>query len=126
MNPKNPPSVLVIEDDDALRGLIGRALERSGYQIYLAGNSDEAGTLWAANKDSIGLIVADIVTPGLSGPELVREFADDKPGLKVIFMSGERRDATLEMTALVKGARFLPKPFAVEKLLQTVREELGN
>ena len=80
-------TVLVVEDAEGLRALAKRLLERQGYTVLLAANADEALRLFERNA-SIDVLLTDVVMPGASGPELTRQLVEQRPALKVIYMSG--------------------------------------
>ena len=82
--------MLVVEDEDGLRELAKRLLQRQGYTVLVAANADEALRLFEANQ-SIDVLLTDVVMPGASGPELTRQLVEQRPALRVIYMSGTRR-----------------------------------
>ena len=116
-------TVLVVEDEDGVRALCRRMLERQGYTVLLAGNADEALELVERNP-SIDVVLTDVVMPGGSGPELTRRMVERRPALKVIYMSGYTEDAIVHHGVLDTGIAFLHKPFSVETLEQKIREVL--
>ncbi len=114
-------TVLVVEDTAALRALIKRFLERQGYTVLLAANAQDARELFLSNP-SIDVLLTDVVMPGTSGPELGRQFVEQRPALKVIYMSGYTDDAIAHHGVLKPGIAFLHKPFNSETLGQKVRD----
>jgi CheY-like chemotaxis protein len=117
-------TVLVVEDDDALREPAKRLLERQGYTVLLAANADEALQLFEENP-SIDVLLTDVVMPGASGPELTSQVAERWPALKVIDMSGYTEDAIVQHGVLKPGIAFLHKPFTSETLGRKIREVLA-
>jgi two-component system, cell cycle sensor histidine kinase and response regulator CckA len=111
----------VVEDADGLRALTKRLLEKQGYTVLLAANADEALHLFGEHP-SIDLLLADVVMPGVSGPELVRQRVEQRPDLKVIYMSGYTDEAIVRQGVLNSGIVFLHKPFSSESLGQKIRE----
>ena len=114
-------TVLVVEDADGLRELTKRLLERQGYTVLLAANADEALHLFDEHP-SIDLLLTDVVMPGASGPELVKQLVEQRPTLKVIYMSGYTDEAIVHHGVLDPGIVFLHKPFSSESLGQKIRE----
>jgi PAS domain S-box-containing protein len=114
-------TVLVVEDADGLRELTKRLLEKQGYTVLLAANADEALHLFGEHP-SIDLLLTDVVMPGASGPELVRKLVEQRPDLKVIYMSGYTDEAIVHHGVLNSGIVFLHKPFSSEGLEQKIRE----
>ena len=108
-------TVLVVEDEDGLRELAKRLLQRQGYTVLVAANADEALRLFEANP-SIDVLLTDVVMPGASGPELTRQLVEQRPALRVIYMSGYTEDAIVQHGVLKPGIAFLNKPFTSETL----------
>jgi CheY-like chemotaxis protein len=118
-------TVLVVEDAEGLRELTRRLLERQGHTALVAANADEARELFDQHE-SIDLLLTDVVMPGASGPELVKELVGRRTTLKVIYMSGYTDDAIVHHGVLDPGIVFLQKPFSSESLALKIREALGR
>ena len=118
-------TVLVVEDADGLRELTKRLLERQGYTVLLAANAEEARHLFDEHP-SVDLLLTDVVMPGASGPELVKELVEQRPTLKVIYMSGYTDEAIVHHGVLDPGIVFLHKPFSSESLGQKIREVIDR
>jgi len=118
-------TVLVVEDAEGLRELTRRLLERQGHTALVAANADEARELFDQHG-SIDLLLTDVVMPGASGPELVKELVGRRTTLKVIYMSGYTDDAIVHHGVLDPGIVFLQKPFSSESLALKIREALGR
>ena len=116
-------TVLVVEDSDGLRELAKRLLERQGYRVLVAANADQALGLFAQNP-SIGVLLTDVVMPGASGPELTKQMIEQRPALKVIYMSGYTEDAIVHHGVLDAEVAFLHKPFTSDTLGRKIREVL--
>ena len=115
-NPRTgPATVLVVEDAEGLRELTKRLLERQGYTVLVAANAVEARREFERN-DTIDVLLTDVVMPGASGPELTKQLVKQRPGLKVIYMSGYTEDAIVQHGVLNPGIAFLHKPFTSETL----------
>jgi PAS domain S-box-containing protein len=122
--PHGTETVLAVEDDSALRLLVCHVLERCGYTVFRASTGGAAAQLWAQHRDTIDLLVTDLVLPeGMSGFELARKLQADKPDLKVIFTSGYASRAG-EGPPLIEGVNFLQKPYSPRRLAETVRSRL--
>jgi CheY-like chemotaxis protein len=118
-------TVLVVEDAEGLRELTKRLLERHGYVVLLAANAEDAGCLFDENP-SIDLLLTDVVMPGASGPELVKQLVERRPALKVVYMSGYTDEAIVHRGVLDPGIAFLHKPFSSETLGRKIREVLDR
>jgi PAS domain S-box-containing protein len=118
-------TVLLVEDEDGLRELTKRLLVRQGYTVLPAANADEAQQLFEANP-SIDLLLTDVVMPGASGPDLVVRLVEQRPALKVIYMSGYTDEAIVHHGVLAPGIAFLHKPFSSETLGRKIREVLDR
>ena len=118
-------TVLVVEDADGLRELARRLLQRQGYTVLIAGDAEEAVRLFRENP-SIDVLLTDVVMPGASGPELTRQLVEQRPGLKVIYMSGYTEDTIVQHGVLKPGIAFLHKPFTSDTLGRKLREVLDR
>lgn len=120
-------SILLVEDNDAIRGLLGHYLEARGYQVLRAASGDEALLVWAEQTSEPDLLVTDIVMPGqTSGPQLALRLQSERPELRVIFMSGYANDESMRGVHLEEGVNFLAKPFAPADLASIVQKTLGR
>ena len=103
--------VLLVEDEAPVRAFASRALRLRGYTVIEAGNAEEAlQTLEDASLE-IDVFVTDVIMPGLDGPSWVAQALKDRPGVKVVFVSGYAEDSVTEHQARIPNAVFLPKPF---------------
>ena len=118
------PTVLVVDDVAGLLHLAKRMLQRQGYTVLVAANTDEAVRLFESNP-SIDVLLTDVVMPGISGPELSRRLVKQRPALKVIYMSGYTDDVILRH-GVGPGIGFLSKPFTSETLGRKIREVLDR
>jgi len=124
MSLRGTETILVVEDDSALRIVTCRLLARMGYTVIHAEDADAARNVATAAAAPIHLLLSDIVIPGTNGPELAKELAQTHPDLKVLLMSGYAGDAAFRHGLLEEGVAFLPKPFTAETLAQKVRAVL--
>lgn len=119
-------SVLLIEDNDELRGATRSLLEVLGYQVFAAANGAEALDLFDRLNGRVELVVCDVVMPGMSGPEVVERLRARKPDLRSLFMSGYTDNVVVRHGILEGELEFLEKPFSAERLASKVREVLGT
>jgi PAS domain S-box-containing protein len=115
-------TILVVEDDPAVRALAASVLTRHGYQVVVAGSGAEAIALNDQRTDRFLVVVTDVVMPGMSGPALVQHLRMRGP-VRAIYMSGYA-GASLTPAVLDDAATFLPKPFKQSDLLDRVRQSL--
>lgn len=117
-------TVLLVEDEDAVRMGGVRALTSRGYTVLEAGDGMEALEIMADADGPVDLVVSDVVMPEMDGPTLLRELRKDHPDIKFIFVSGYAEDAFAKN--LPEGAQFgfLPKPFSLKQLATKVKETL--
>jgi DNA-binding response OmpR family regulator len=117
--------VLLVDDDDAVRGVIATILRRAGHEVTVAENATQALQAAAAMQDRLELLITDVVMPGMSGVELSRELQSRIPGLKVLLFSGYpgRPDA---VTGDGAGLDYLAKPVTPKQLLERIDQLLGS
>lgn len=120
-------TVLVIEDDDAVRMLLGRTLRKLGYDVHLAATGLEALVLYEMHADGIDVLLCDVVMPGISGPETVRRIlAAGSRQPPVIFMSGHTDHALLRDGRLQCARNFMQKPLARATIARMLRDTLDE
>jgi PAS domain S-box-containing protein len=124
--PRGSETVLLAEDDTAVRALARQVLRSSGYSVLEADDGAEALRLAGEHLRPIHLLVSDLVMPGVGGRDLARRLAVLHPETKVLFMSGYTDDAVVRHGVLEAEVAFLPKPFAPSTLAQKVREVLDS
>jgi PAS domain S-box-containing protein len=117
-------TVLLVEDEEAVRSLTARLLRSQGYRVLEAGGGAEALRLAEELKEPLDILVTDVVMPGLSGRELARRLCELRPRLKVLYISGYAEKVVAHHGVLDPGIAFLPKPFTRQGLLRKVRETL--
>src|SRR5579859_8028 len=123
--PRTSATILVVEDDDAVREVVGLHLRDFGYQVIEAADGTEA-LKRAEEAGSLDMVLTDVVLPGeMRGKELVRQLTDLIPGLKVLFMSGYTENAIVHHGKLDDGVHLLSKPFKRDQLARKVAEVLG-
>jgi two-component system, cell cycle sensor histidine kinase and response regulator CckA len=122
--PGHGERVLLVEDDDAVRGLAWALLAERGFHVTAASDGETALALAERETKAFDLLVTDVVMPGQSGIELARRLRERWPELPVLLVSGYSDDATARAGALGAGVRFLQKPFSAHTLAEAVREAL--
>jgi PAS domain S-box-containing protein len=118
-------TVLLVEDDDKARQLVGRLLRESGYDVHEAARPDEALRFVDQHDGRIHLLLSDVVMPQMSGPMLAREVRERRPDTRVMFVSGYVERAS-DVEIVSSGADFLQKPFTPTELIRTVRRVLDE
>jgi len=120
-------TILVVEDEPALRELVVNILELCGYRTYQAETGVAALPVWEKHKDEIDLLLTDMVMPeGMSGRQLAERLQAQDPGLKVIYTSGYSPGMAGKDIALLEGFNFLAKPYPPSRLALVVRECLDG
>lgn len=123
--PRGSETVLVVDDDHAVRRVIVRALERGGYQVWEAENGHVALALLGAEVDPPALLLSDLVMPGIGGKELVAEIVARGLPIRILLMSGYSRDR-MSNAEWMEHMAFVEKPFTGDVLLRRVREVLDR
>jgi two-component system cell cycle sensor histidine kinase/response regulator CckA len=119
--PAGVATILVVEDDHALRELLRLTLESCDFRVLAAANGAEALRIAERQPVPIALLVSDVTMPGMSGPELARRLESTSAGLRVLLLSGYPRETAL----LDPRVSFLQKPFQPRALLAAVRQILA-
>ena len=118
--------VLLVEDDDALRTYLVHVLECHGYRVIAAEGPEAALALTESLQEPLQLVISDVVMPGMSGPELVAELHQSRPGLAALFISGHDDIHAGRVHTQETLSRLLQKPFSSTDLLTMVRQVLGT
>jgi two-component system cell cycle sensor histidine kinase/response regulator CckA len=121
-----PTTILVIEDEDAVREMLQITLERSGFRVLVASGGGEALDLCEASAAPIDLVLTDIVMPGTNGTDLASYLAIRYPWMRTVRMSGFTEAMLGESGLRRDDSLFLQKPFCREELLVTVRNALNR
>ena len=116
--------VLLVEDEAPVRAFASRALRLRGYTVIEADCAEAALTLLESDELHIDVFVTDVIMPGMDGPTWVRQALHQRPETKVVFVSGYPEDAFDDGHPQVMGAEFLPKPFSLKALTETVQAQL--
>jgi CheY-like chemotaxis protein len=124
--PRGTETILIVEDDPALRMLAVELLEGSGYTLLQAENGSVALEMARSYEGSIDLLATDVIMPGISGPGLAVEFLKQRPKTKVLYISGYTGEFAVHQGVLRTGAALLSKPFSRNTLLNKVRDVLDE
>jgi len=118
-------TILLVEDEPALRSLTKRILSSAGYTVLDADSGDEALAVLAAHTAPVHLLLTDVVMPGMNGRDLATRVVAMRPGIRVLFASGYTDDALFRHGVLDDGSCFISKPYAPGELRQKIREALS-
>ncbi len=117
-------TVLLVEDDDAVRELAEVILTAQGYKVICANGPKRAEEIAEERSHEIDLVLTDVIMPTMSGRELVKKLGEKNPKLRVLYMSGYTDNVIAQGGVLEEGLAFLQKPFTPRALSQKVREVL--
>jgi two-component system cell cycle sensor histidine kinase/response regulator CckA len=115
-------TILVVEDEDAVRLFGARALRNKGYEVLEARSGEEALEVISRHPRTIDLLITDVVMPRMDGPALIRAVRERWPMMKVIYISGYAEDAFRKRLDETGAINFLPKPFSLKQLAGKVKE----
>ncbi len=120
-------TILLVEDESAVRQTVAMFLSRWGYQVLEAGDGPEALRMWESARDKVDLLFTDMVMPeGINGLDLAQRLRQTKPGLRVIVASGYSSDLVYQAGDRARGVLLVPKPFQPDELALTVRRCLDE
>ena len=122
----NGETVLLVEDEDFVRGVTREVLEMAGYRVLEASNGESAMRIFSENGGKVELLLTDVVMPGMNGRDLAGRVSKMAPNVKMLFMSGYTENAVLRHGLEDDCAAYLQKPFALETLIAKVREVLNG
>jgi signal transduction histidine kinase len=121
-----PETILLVEDEPGIRGLVRKILRREGYHVLEAGSGEEALSVVSSHGASVDLLLTDVLLLGMSGRDLAESLHRAGPPLKVVYISGYTDDESVRAGEFPPGAKFLQKPFTLGALTGTVREALDS
>jgi two-component system, cell cycle sensor histidine kinase and response regulator CckA len=132
--PADPPkavrggseTILLVEDETALRRMLREALSKAGYRVLEASNGSEALEQWDSRTKEIHLLVTDVIMPVMNGLKLAKELRARSKNLRIMFMSGHAEDVITNQGVLDPNLELLPKPFLPDALVRKVREVLDR
>jgi PAS domain S-box-containing protein len=119
-------TVLLAEDDSSVRAVVSDVLTQKGYRVLRAPDGQSALEMARAQPGEIHLLVTDLVMPGMTGRELAEALKAQRPGVRVLYMSGYTDDAVVRHGVLAQGLPYLQKPFTPAALAHKVRELLDR
>jgi PAS domain S-box-containing protein len=119
-------TLLLVEDEPALRRLVATMLEEQGYRVLEAANGLDAIAIAERHRGQLGLLITDVVMPRLSGPELAQQLQILRPGLEVLFMSGYNDSRLVSRGVAQAQVNLLVKPFTPDQLIEVVQELTGT
>ena len=118
-------TILLVEDEEQVRELARRVLEREGYTVLTATDAESATALADRHAGHIHLLITDVLLPRVSGRELAARLGIHRPAIKVLYVSGTAEGSLARHRMLEPGTTFLEKPFSLDRLLRSVRRALG-
>ena len=122
--PESPATILLVEDESALRGLMRRILERSGYVVLEAEHGAQAIERCVSHEGAIDLVVSDIVMPTMGGREMANRLRVVRPNSRLLFVSGFTDDEVMQQGIIIPGSAYLQKPFSPVSLVAKIQEML--
>ena len=134
LSPATPPqneaggceTVLLVEDEESVRELVRVTLTSRGYKVLEAEDGERGLQIAESYKESIQILITDVVMPGIGGRELARKLQALRPGISVLYLSGYTEDHVVTQGALGPGTGFLQKPFTLQNLAKKVREVIRS
>ena len=119
-------TILLVDDEKAVRGMIRTALRAKGYRVFEASDGEEAIHISNLFADTIALLVTDVVLPRIDGKQVAKELNKLRPETRVLFLSGYPEDTLVRHGALQAGVNFLQKPFSIKALTSKVQSVLDS
>jgi PAS domain S-box-containing protein len=123
--PKGTETILVVEDEEGVRGLLCTVLETGGYKVLATDDVEAALEICSEYEGKVHLLLTDVVLPKMGGPQLAEKIVSMRPDVKVVYMSGYTDDAIVHHGVLDPGTAFIEKPIAPNALLEKIREFLS-
>ncbi len=120
-----PPTILLVEDEPAVRQVTREALEMGGYRVLEADGPAAAEQIASDGTTEIDLLLTDVVMPGKNGPELARQVCESRPDLVTLFMTGYAESEVLRLATQGSTQKHIQKPFTVSGLLSRVADALA-
>ena len=124
--PAGRETILLVEDEEMVRNLVRRILERQGYTALVADSAEKAMFMFEQNPASIDMLLTDVIMPQMDGKQLYERLRQIRPSLKVLYMSGYTEETIAHRGLLESGTHFVQKPFSFERLARSVRQALDQ
>lgn len=124
--PETRPTVLVVDDEEDLRDIIRRMLERRGFATLTAGDSQQAIEVCREYPGEIDILVTDLGLPGVSGGELSQAATELRPTMRVVYISGLPKDIAVADGLIGEDALLVKKPFSSESLVEALRSVIAE
>jgi DNA-binding response OmpR family regulator len=124
--PETRPTVLVVDDEEDLRDIMRRMLERRGFATLTAGDSQQAIAVCREHPGEIDVLVTDLGLPGASGGELSRTATELRPGMRVVYISGLPKEMAVAEGLINADALLVKKPFTTDLLIEALRSVLAE
>ncbi len=124
--PGGSERILVVEDEDIVRRVAVKVLEKRGYQVFQARNGEEALRVTENQNPPIELLVTDVVMPGMNGRQVAQQLSERIPGLAILYMSGHPQNIILDRGVIDPGIAFIEKTFSADAFCRKVREVLDT
>ncbi|HMI57014.1 MAG TPA: response regulator, partial [Gemmatimonadaceae bacterium] len=125
-SPQAPATILLVEDESALRSLMRRIMERSGYVVLEAEHGAQALDRCESHEGAIDLVVSDIVMPTMGGQEMAHRLREVRPNSRLLFVSGFTDDEVMQQGMIIPGSAYLQKPFSPASLVAKIGEMLRD
>jgi signal transduction histidine kinase/CheY-like chemotaxis protein len=119
-------TILLTEDNEAVRELSRTVLEDRGYRVLVAKSAEEALMIWSQNSEMVDLLLTDLILTGLDGLSMTREILEQSPDTRALLMTGHSRDARFNPDALIEGVTVMHKPFTPAGLEKAVARALSE
>jgi CheY-like chemotaxis protein len=124
--PDGSATIMLVDDDDAVRNVASRILSRAGYALLVASSPQEAERLWTGHEGEIDLLMTDLMMPDMNGGELAERLLSSRPNARVLYTSGYTSETVVRGGLVVGEVPFLAKPFTIDAVLKKVREVLDQ
>jgi two-component system, cell cycle sensor histidine kinase and response regulator CckA len=126
LQPTGSETVLLVEDEKAVRDLAAKMLQKLGYTVLVASGGSEAIEIARSFTGPINILLTDVVMPNMSGRQVADALSGSRPNMKVLYLSGYTDNTVVHHGVLEGGVNFLPKPFSRELLARKIRDVLGK
>ncbi len=123
---RNPATILAVDDDRVVLGLLDSVLSMAGYRVLTADGGRNAIEVFEKSPEQVNLLLTDVMMPDLTGPVVAERLRSRRPDLAVLFISGFHDADLVQRFVTAKGFSLLPKPFTVDALLRVVALALNH